>query len=416
MISWMEHPFTVHYKASAPLDLEAALARVLGEVSTVAGTETVPLGEALGRVAAKPVRSPTDLPPFPASAMDGYAFRWRPHIGSLRVIGESFAGHPFAGSVGQGECVRIMTGAPLPPDCDTVILQEDCDRNGTEVRTREATAQGDNVRAVGDDLRSGDVVAAAGKRLSPFDIGILAACGCATASVRARPRVAVFSTGDELQPPGTTLEFGNIYDSNRFAVTALLSRMPVEVANLGVLADDAEAVAASLAGASAHSALILTSGGVSVGDADHVRNTVEKLGRLSFWRLHLKPGKPLAFGRIGNALFIGLPGNPVSTIVTYLLVARPAIEKLCGMQRTERVTATALLTEPIRHKPGREEYQRGIATGSRGHIHVRATGAQGSNRMSTFANANCLIRIPGDRGSLNSGEPVEVLLFEGLLS
>ena len=223
-----------------------------------------------------------------------------------------------------------------------------------------------------------------------------------------------FPPGDELQQPGTALEFGNIFDSNRFAVEALLARLPVRVENLGVLSDDADAVAAALTAASAGNALILTSGGVSVGDADLVRNTVEALGELTFWRLNLKPGKPLAFGRIGEALFVGLPGNPVSTIVTYLLIARPAIEKLCGMEPSQPLRVPAELTEPIRHKPGREEYQRGIATFPGGEIRVRTTGAQGSNRMSTFAAANCLIRIPKRAGSLKPGERVEVLPFEGL--
>ena len=405
----------MQYKRTAPLDLEAALTRVLGEVSPVAGSEAVALGEALGRVASEPLRSRTDLPPFPASAMDGYACRWRPHLASLDVAGESLAGHPFTGPVREGECVRIMTGAPLPAGCDTVILQEDCDRDGTRIRIREAPGRGANVRATGDDVRAGDVVAAAGKRLSPFDIGTLAACGCATAPVRARPRVAVFSTGDELQQPGTALEFGNIYDSNRFAVEALLTRLPVRVDNLGVLRDDAGAVAAALAEAGRNSDLILTSGGVSVGDADHVKHAVEALGELGFWRLNLKPGKPLAFGRIGQALFVGLPGNPVSTIVTYLLIAKPAIEKLCGMPPSQPVTVAAELTEPIRHKPGREEYQRGIATGPEDELRVRTTGAQGSNRMSTFAEANCLIQIPKSKGNLHAGERVGVLPFEGLL-
>ena len=405
----------MHYKATDPLDLDVALARVLGQLSAPAATETVPVRQAQGRVAAETIRSRTDLPPFPASAMDGYAFRWRPGIHSLEVTGESLAGHPFAGSVSAGQCVRIMTGAPLPAHCDTVIVQENCDRAGAAVRLREPPEPGANVRPVGDDLRRGDEVVAAGKRLSPFNIGSLAASGCATATVRARPRVAIFSTGDELQQPGTALEYGNIYDSNRFAVEALLASLPVEIDNLGVLADDAEVVAASLTAASTNSALILTSGGVSVGDADHVKNAVEALGELGFWRLNLKPGKPLAFGRIGEAWFLGLPGNPVSTIVTYLLFAKPAIEVLCGMQPTQPVTAGAELTVPIRHSPGREEYQRGIATGAGDDIRVRTTGAQGSNRMSTFAGANCLIRIPKSAGSLKSGDRVEVLPFEGLI-
>ena len=405
----------MHYKASDPLDLDAALARILKGVPAPADMETIPFTQALGRVAAQPIRSTTDLPPFPACAMDGYAFRWRPDIASLAVKGASLAGHPFAGSVGRGGCVRITTGAPLPADCDTVVVQENCERAGDTVQVREATRQGDNVRATGNDLRRGDVVIQPGKRLSPFDIGTLAASGSSVAPVWTRPRVAVFSTGDELQAPGTELAFGNIYDSNRFAVEALLARLPVAVENLGVLADDAHLVAGALREASATCSLILTSGGVSVGDADVVKSTVQALGALSFWRLNLKPGKPLAFGHIGESLFLGLPGNPVSTIVTLLMIAKPAIAQLCGMQPEVPVAVRAELTEPIAHKPGREEFQRGVATYAQGAVRVQTTGDQGSNRMSTFTDANCLIRIPKNCGSLAQGDRVDVLPFEGLL-
>ena len=401
--------------AAAPLDLDDARARVLERVAPPTGEETVALADAVGRVASAPIRSLTDLPPFSASAMDGYAFRWRQGVASLAVKGASLAGHPYAGSIGDGECVRITTGAPLPTGCDTVVVQENCDRDGALVRIRGSTQAGANVRPPGNDLRRGDVAVERGKRLNPFDIGALAACGCAAAPVWKRPRVAVFSTGDELQQPGTPLAFGNIYDSNRFAVEALLQRLPVDADNLGVLTDSAEAVARGLTEASAEYRLILTSGGVSVGDADLVKSTLEAQGELTFWRLNLKPGKPLAFGRLGNALFLGLPGNPVSTIVTYLLIAKPAIEKLCGMMPSPPTTVTARLTEPIAHKPGREEYQRGIATYGQGDVRVRTTGDQGSNRMSTFAEANCLIRIPKNQAGLTIGDRVEVLPFAGLV-
>ena len=399
------------------LDLDQALARVIEQIPAPEGIETVRLADAQGRVTAEPIRSATDLPPFPASAMDGYAFKWHPGITALSVKGASLAGHPFTGAVPDDECVRIMTGAPLPAGCDTVVVQEDCarDEGGVSIRILESPTAGANVRAAGNDLRRGDTVVPQGRRLNPFDIGALAACGCNAARVWERPRVAVFSTGDELQQPGSALRFGNIYDSNRFAVAALLAHLPVEAENLGVLADDAPSIARALAEAGGRCRLILTSGGVSVGDADLVRSTVEALGELRFWRLNLKPGKPLAFGQVGNALLLGLPGNPVSTIVTFLLIAKPAIEKLCGTQPSQPVAVRAELTEPIAHKPGREEYQRGMATIAPGKCQVRTTGDQGSNRMSTFTDANCLIRIPKRCGNLSPGSRVEVLLFEGLL-
>ena len=397
------------------LDLDEALERIIEQMPSPDATDTVALADALGRVAAQPLGSTTDLPPFPASAMDGYAFQWRPGLTDLPVLGTSLAGHPFAETVAANECVRITTGAPLPNGCDTVIVQEDCVRDGSMVRFLEVPPAGAHVRHTGNDLRRGDIVVHRGRRLSPFDIGTLAACGVDRVPVWKRPRIAVFSTGDELRQPGEALEFGDIYDSNRFAVGALLKRLPVDVENLGVLPDDARIIAEALTEAARNCRLILTSGGVSVGDADLVKSTLESLGDLRFWRLNLKPGKPLAFGQLGDAAFLGLPGNPVSTIVTFLLIAKPAIESLCGLSASQPLSVPAELTQSIAHKPGREEFQRGMLTRSQDGARVTTTGAQGSNRMSTFAEANCLIRIAKASGDLAPGARVEVLPFEGLL-
>ena len=400
----------------SPLDLDAARQRILAEIPAPQAAERVPLDQALGRVAAEDCRARTDLPPFNASAMDGYAFRWRPGLTRLRVVGASLAGHPFNGTVADGAAVRITTGAALPSDCDTVVIQEDCALSGTALRLNSVPSRGGNVRLQGHDLREGNTVAARGRRLNAFDIGTLAAAGIDAAGVFARPGIAVFSSGDELQRPGTPLTQGNIYDSNRYAVAGMLSQLPVAVRNLGVLADDADAIANALTQASTECALILTSGGVSVGDADLVKTTLERLGELGFWRLNLKPGKPLAFGRIGQARLMGLPGNPVSTIVTYLLLAKPAVEALCGMVPQQPLTLRCRLTQAVRHKPGREEYLRGTAATAQGTAEVTPTGDQSSNRMSTFAAANCLIRIPKGEGDLAAGAWVEVLPFTGLVS
>ena len=403
-------------KLPTPLDLDAARQRILALVPAPQAVERVAIDQALGRVAAEDCLARTDLPPFEASAMDGYAFRWQPGLTQLRVVGASRAGHPFAGRTAEGEAVRITTGAALPVDCDTVVIQEDCALKGAALSVNDLPSRGGNVRHRGHDLLQGDVVAAQGRRLNAFDIGTLAAAGIDAATVFARPRIAVFSSGDELQAPGTALAQGNIYDSNRYAVASLLSQLPVEVRNLGVLADDAEAVADALREASAECQLILTSGGVSVGDADLVKSTLERLGQLDFWRLNLKPGKPLAFGRIGQAHLMGLPGNPVSTIVTYLLLAKPAVEAMCGMAPQAPLTLRCQLTEAVRHKPGREEYLRGTATTAEGAAQVKPTGDQSSNRMSTFAAANCLIRIPKTEADLPAGAWVETLPFAGLVS
>ncbi|MCY3793477.1 MAG: molybdopterin molybdotransferase MoeA [Gammaproteobacteria bacterium] len=399
-----------------PLDLNVACQRILERIPSPRAVERIPVDQALGRVAAEDCLARADLPPFNASAMDGYAFRWQSGLKQLRVVGASLAGHPFADPIADGEAVRITTGAALPDDCDTVAIQEDCSLSGAALTLNPAPHPGSNVRQQGHDLRKGNSVAARGRRLNAFDIGTLAAAGIDAAAVFTRPRIAVFSSGDELQSPGTDLIHGNIYDSNRYAVAGLLSHLPVEVRNLGVLADDASAIAEALATASAECPLILTSGGVSVGDADLVKSTLERLGELDFWRLNLKPGKPLAFGRIGDARLMGLPGNPVSTIVTYLLLAQPAVEALCGMAPQEPLILRCQLTEAVRHKPGREEYLRGTATTAEGAAQVTPTGDQSSNRMSTFAAANCLIRIPKTLGDLPAGAWVETLPFTGLAS
>lgn len=400
---------------TAPLALDAALAQVLELTPAPSARQRATLAEARGRVAAQDVPSRTDLPPFPASAMDGYAFRWRPGIQSLKVAGASLAGHPFAGRVQDGACARITTGAALPAPCDTVAIQEECRREGDAIRLCAATKAGDHVRQAGHDLRRGERVVAQGQPLNPLRIGALAACGQEALQVFARPRIALFSTGDELQPPGTELAYGKIYDSNRCAIAALLAGLPVQVEDLGALADDAAAIENALLNASERCQLILASGGVSVGDADLVRDAVQSLGTLHFWRLKLKPGKPLAFGRIGEALFLGLPGNPVSAILTFLLIAKPAVQKLCGMKPAAPLALNAELTVPIRHRPGREEFQRGVLAPREGRNQVATTGDQSSNRMGSFAAANCLIRIPADAGDLPPGTQVEVLPFEGLL-
>ena len=362
--------------------------------------------------------APVSLPPFPSSAMDGYACRSEDlrNGAELSLIGESLAGHPFDQIVAVGECIRITTGAAVPATTDTVVIQENTSRTGTKVTLIEAPAAGANIRITGHDVEEGQKIAGEGQRLNPMDLGWIAACGVAAVTVRRKVRVAVFSTGDELVEPGKTLQSGQIYDSNRFAVSALLSHLPVEVTDLGVLPDQPEAIKVALADAAASQDLLLTSGGVSVGDADFVKEVVEALGVLTLWKMNLKPGKPLAYGQVRDSHFLGLPGNPVSTIVTFLLVARPLILKLAGTDPGPAATQPARLSTPVRHNPGREEYQRGILSDRDEERWVTVAGDQSSNRLATFSGADCLIRIPKDVADLEMGERVEVLPFYGLLS
>ena len=350
--------------------------------------------------------------------MDGYACRSEDLAdkAELSLIGESLAGHPFAGKLSAGSCIRITTGAAVPAGADTVVIQENVRIDGERVTLIEVPAAGANIRAVGHDVAAGDIIARRGQLLNPMDLGWIAACGVPSALTFVPPKVAVFSTGDELVEPGSSLSDGQIFDSNRFAVAALLQHLPAQVTDLGILPDDPAAIEAAISEAARTHDLLITSGGVSVGDADHIKEVVQSLGSLSIWRLNLKPGKPLAYGQLEKAHFVGLPGNPVSTIVTFLLVARPLLLKLAGANFRESASQNARLSEPLRHNPGREEYQRGILSGTTDNRWVTVSGDQSSNRMATFSGADCLIRIPKEAPDLDAGESVEVLPFYGLLN
>ncbi len=391
----------------------------MASIDPIGRNEVTGLANAAGRVAADDVSALVSLPPFPSSAMDGYALRSvdvqdKPPY-ELKVVGQSLAGRPFPGRPEAGEAVRIFTGAVMPQDTDTVVIQEDCNATGDSVVINIQPNVGDNVRKEGHDVRQGELVVKRGQQLTPFSIGWLAASGHETITVSTRPRVAVFSTGDELREPGSALGPGQIYESNRHMLRALLQHLPVEVMDLGRVADDPDETLDALKRASKQADAMITTGGVSVGDADFVADAVESLGTLEIWRMNIKPGKPFAFGRVGGCLFFGLPGNPVSAAITYLMIARPALVRLCGAEAGEETSTMARLTGPISHKPGREEFQRGRMRLSGTETRVSVTGDQSSNRLATFDQANCLIRIPKGVGSLASGDDVEVLPLFSLL-
>ena len=383
------------------------------------GQELVSLDAADNRVAASDIRAAVDLPPFPSSAMDGIAVATQTLAGDppfeLRVAGESRAGHPFtsANQMQTNHCIRIFTGATLPDTCDAVVIQEDCEFfDAPRVVVHARPKAGDNVRKVGHDVNAGTRIVSAGERLNAFSIGWLGACGETEVAVAKLPRVRIFSTGDELREPGTELAAGQIFDANRILLRRMLANLPVSVSDLGILPDDPGAIREALSIAAGQADLLITSAGVSVGDADYVTSIVEQLGKLEIWRLRIKPGKPLAFGRIDNSLFFGLPGNPVSTVVTFLMVVRPALLRLCGAADVPSLEVKATLADEIRHKPGREEFQRGTLLGD---MTVRSTGDQGSNRLASLHGANCLIRVPKSQGNLEPGSAVTVLPFSGLL-
>ena len=412
------------------MDLEEAREALFAQIAAVSASECIPLTQAHGRIAAEVVRAQLPLPPFPASAMDGYALRRQdvPNHKTFRIVGQSLAGHPYSGSIKAGECARIFTGAVVPDGADLIVLQEEVadvitDENGDEnVRFAPHKTDEDYIRPIGNDVQQGHPMTQPGDTLSPLLLGALAAAGVCDINVYRRPKVGIFSSGDELRDPGTppeALALGQIYDSNRFTLTSLLRQQPIELITLDRLPDDPDAVEAALAEASRRCDMLITSGGVSVGDADFVCATIARLGELSFWRLNLKPGKPLAFGKIGDCWIFGLPGNPVSTIVTCLLLAKPSLQVLCGTLPKPLLRIPATLTSPVSHHPGRAEYQRGIYSQKEppgSGLTVRHTGDQGSNRLSTFAGANCLIEVPKESGDLTAGAEVNILPLSDLLA
>jgi molybdopterin molybdotransferase len=370
-------------------------------------------------VLAAGLTAPVDLPPFAASAMDGYALRSSDLRDAppfrLQVVGASTAGHPWTGPVPAGACIRVFTGAVVPEALDAVVIQENCSVEGGSVVIHTNVAPGDNLRPRGHDVARGDGLLDGGTRLAAHHIAWLAACGFRSVHVYRRPRVAVLSTGDELAEPGRALAPGQIFDANRLALLALLGSLPLEIVDYGIVPDTADAIRRVLDRAGASCDAVITSGGVSVGDTDLVKETVRCTGTLDIWKLNIKPGKPLAVGRTGRAMFFGLPGNPVSTIVTALLVARPALLALAGASPDPAPAFEATLEGTLRHPPGREEFQRGRFGLRNGRLRVRVTGDQSSNRLASFARANCLIRVPAASGDLEDGDVVSILPLEGLL-
>jgi molybdopterin molybdotransferase len=399
------------------LSLADALARILGEVKAVDGSETVAVRLALGRVLATDVESGIDVPSHTNSAMDGYALAGAelPADGETRleVIGTAAAGRPFAGAVGAGQCVRIMTGAPMPAGADTVVMQENVVRDGAAAIIGSGQKPGQHVRQAGEDIAAGSVALRAGTLLMPAQLGILASVGIGEVSVRRRPRVAFFSTGDELRNVGEPLGEGQIYDSNRYTIFGMLTRLGVEVLDMGIVGDERDAVEQAFAKAADAADAIVTSGGVSVGDADYVTETLERAGTVGFWKVAIKPGRPLAFGRIGGALFFGLPGNPNSVMVTFYQLVQPALQALAGLpDPAAPPTMPARSASALHKKPGRTEFQRGVLSrGGDGRLVVRKTGHQGSGVLSSMAAANCFIVLPEDAGPVAVGDEVSVQPF-----
>ncbi|BDB24890.1 molybdopterin molybdenumtransferase MoeA [Cupriavidus sp. TA19] len=407
--------------------------RIIGEVvEPVRGIEQLPVRSALDRVLAEDIVSTINVPAHDNSAMDGYAFRSealaaaQTDMVELEVIGSAFAGDAGALAPTAVQTVRIMTGAVMPDGCDTVVPQEFVETVADGARIRfaaDCVRAGDNRRLRGEDLAHGQAALPAGRIIQPADLGLLASLGIAEVRVRRRLRVAFFSTGDELRSIGEPLDAGCVYDSNRYTLHGMLRRMNVELLDMGVVRDEPEALEAAFRTACESADAVITSGGVSVGEADYTKQIMARLGDVTFWKIAMRPGRPMAFGRIGtgsdgrhSALLFGLPGNPVAVMVTFYHFVRAALHRLMGADVPPLPLLRVRSAQAIRKKPGRTEYQRGIlAPAADGQWEVRITGQQGSGVLRSMSEANCFIVLGHEQDSVKAGDPVEVMLFDGLV-
>ncbi|MEN9544180.1 MAG: hypothetical protein RLZZ598_1013 [Pseudomonadota bacterium] len=418
------------------LPVASAQAFVERYVNVVQQVENIELRNALGRVLARDLISPINVPAHDNSAMDGYALAGTDLLAgattTLRVTGSAFAGGAPALEPGRGACVRIMTGAVMPAGCDTVVPQEFCRVEGDQLSVEpDLVRPGDNRRLAGEDLARGEAALQAGRVLRPADIGIAASLGQATLPVFRKLRVAFFSTGDELRSVGQPLDPGCVYDSNRYTLHAMLTRLGVEAIDLGVVRDDPVALEAAFLNAASRADAIITSGGVSVGEADHTKQVMAKLGEVAFWTIAMRPGRPMAFGSIGTrartegnlghdehrAVLFGLPGNPVAVMVTFYAFVREALLQMAGASPVPLPLLRARAAAAIRKRPGRTEYQRGIVErhAEDGDWTVRLTGGQGSGILRSMSQANGLVLLHHDQGAVAAGDWLDVMPFDALI-
>jgi molybdopterin molybdotransferase len=395
------------------LSIDAALERIKAAIEPIAGSEKVVLKNALGRVLSESVYSPINIPHDRNAAMDGYAFSSRDinheQPFTLGLAGTSWAGRPFQGRLQPGQCIRIFTGAVLPAQADSVVMQEHVQPDGDTVLFPANTASLQHIREAGEDIKQGCLLYAHSKRLKAIDLGLLASAGIYELTVKRSVKIAFFSTGDELIALGQPLEPGKIYDSNRYILGGLLSDAGYAVTDMGVLADDKQLLEDSFTEAAQNYDVIITTGGASVGEADYIKEILDRCGEVNFWKIAIKPGKPLAFGKIGSCYFFGLPGNPVAVIVTFQFIVAPALKQLSGAPDSKPLRLTATCTTPLKKAPGRQEYQRGILTQDPGgEFFVASSGKQGSNILGSLSRANCFIVLPTECKGVQAGDKVRI--------
>jgi len=405
---------------SAPglLPFEQAMTKMLAQITPVTDSEIITIEMALNRVLADDVVSPVNVPPHNNSAMDGYAFAATSLQQSKTLIlaGRSMAGSPFSGECQAGQCIRIMTGAKMPAGCDSVEMQENCQVDGEQITFAQEKQLGSHVRNAGEDIKIDQPVFSKGQRLTAIDIGMFASLGIAYVKVNRKLKVALISTGDELKSPGEMLTEGDIFESNAHFLAGLLTKLNIETIDFGIIKDDKAAIENAFKQADELADAVISSGGVSVGDADYTKEVLDDLGEIGFWKIAMKPGKPFAFGKLPNSIFFGLPGNPVSALVTAHQLALPALVKMQNSQPIKRVIINVKTASDLKKSSGRMDFQRGVLTvNDQGETIVNSTGSQGSGILSSIAKANCYIVLEACRGKVTAGEMVKVELFDQYL-
>lgn len=399
------------------LPVGESIKRILDAVPSATKTERIPLSKAMDRVLATDQYSPFNVPPHTNSAMDGYAIVFTdPLPVSWRLVGEAYAGRGYPEKLKQGEAVAIMTGAPVPEGADTIIIKEAASLQGATLSIQGGVQKGQHVRLAGEDIPRGSLCLPSGSLLSPQALGLLASMGLSSVEVFKPVRVAIFSTGDEVVDQGKALpEFG-IYDTNRFTLRGMLTRLGCEVIDLGIIEDDQRSLSEALALAASSADIMLSSGGVSMGEADYIKSALKKEGRVDFWRIAMRPGRPLAFGDVGGKPFFGLPGNPVAVMVTFMQFVQPALRKMMGQTSWQPNRMIATAEETLKSRLGRTDYSRGVYhINESGRLVVRSTGSQGSGILTSMVMANCLIEITDEFERIDVGEPVLIQPFSDLM-
>ena len=399
---------------------------ILNHTSVLKRVLTVPFENSLGSICAENIVSSINVPNHKNSAMDGYAINlksardrqttaslWNRAPDKIKIIGTATAGSPYLGEPDLLAAVQVMTGAVIPPGYDTVVINEDVSIRRGHIDIKEFPIKGSNVRNAGEDLKRGEICVHQNKKLTAADVGLLASIGTANIKIYDKPKVTIFSTGDEVKNPSENLSFGQIYDSNRYTLAGMLQKMGMEIIDIGIIPDDPLILKKTLKEASLHSDVLITTGGVSVGARDHIRKVLREIGTILFWKIKIKPGRPFTFGNINNCLYFGLPGNPVSAMITFSQFVSPSLSKLSGGIPKNAFLIKAKAVTQIRKIAGRTEYQRGFYQTKKDEIvWVKPENNQGSGVLNSMSRANCIIHLPDEQGTIEKGQFVMIEPFE----